>query len=132
MKNSIIIIRGLPGAGKSSFANLIKGEFPVYSIDDYFTDSYGVYHFNHKENYKAYQQCEENVRQAMKNGIEKILVDNVFSISWEMEPYLQLAKEYNYTIYVLTIENYHGEKNKHDINDEQLKKMEAKYKVKLL
>ncbi len=37
---SIILIRGLPGSGKSSLARLLSenGKYPVFSIDDYFMD----------------------------------------------------------------------------------------------
>lgn len=135
MNRSLILLRGLPGSGKSTLADLLSEEkkYPVYSIDSYFTDSVtGEYQFKHQENHLAYKKCEEDTEEAMKNGKEKIFLDNTFTIDWEMEPYFKLAGKYNYRIFVLTVENHHGNQNIHQISDEQIKKMAEKYKVKLI
>ena len=68
----------------------------------------------------------------MKSACEKIFIDNVFSLNWEIEPYFKLASNYNYQVFIVTVENYHSNKNSHSISDEQLQKMADKYKVKLL
>lgn len=129
---SLIIIRGLPGSGKSSLAEILsEGKYPVHSIDDFFTDESGKYFFDHTKNHLAYKQCEARTRESMNSGAKKIFVDNVFSIDWEMEPYFKLASEFDYRIFVLTVEKYHNEKNIHRITEEQIEKMAAKYKVKL-
>jgi hypothetical protein len=68
----------------------------------------------------------------MQSHAIKIFVHNVFSYKWEMEPYFALAQKYNYTVHVITVENYHGNKNTHQISDEQIQKMAEKFKVKLM
>lgn len=68
----------------------------------------------------------------MKESCEKIILDNTFTLEWEMEPYFKLASTYNYKVFVLTVENRHGGKNTHDISDEQLRKMAEKYRVVLM
>lgn len=134
MQLSLIILRGLPGSGKSTLAKLIseEGKYPVYSIDDYFTNEKGEYNFKFDQNHLAYKACESNVMHAMKNALPKIILDNVFSLEWEMEPYFKLAAEHNYAVHVVTVENRHGHKNVHAISDEQVKKMAAKFSVKLI
>jgi predicted kinase len=130
--NSLILLRGLPGSGKSTFAELIseKGRYPVYSIDSFFTNpETGNYSFDFSKNYLAYKNCEEQTLSAMRNGKEKIIVDNTFTIEWEMEPYFKMASEFSYRIFVLTVENRHGNSNIHSISNEQLEKMAARYKV---
>ena len=132
---SLIILRGLPGSGKSSLAALLseKGKHPVFSIDDYFTDpETGKYEFQFDRNHLAYKKCEDDTREAMSKGEEKIFVHNTFTLDWEIEPYLKLAKEFGYELHVVTVENYHGKKNIHHISDEQVRKMAEKYKVKLV
>lgn len=62
----------------------------------------------------------------------KVLVDNTFTLDWEMEPYFKLASKYQYQLHVLTVENYHHSGNIHNVSDDQLQKMAEKYKVKLL
>lgn len=130
---SLIILRGLPGSGKSTLAKILSdGAWPVFAIDDYFTDlTTGEYTFRFAENHLAYKQCQKNTEGAMKEGVEKIFLDNTFTLDWEIEPYFKLAEKYKYTVFVSTVENYHGNKNVHAIDDEQMARMAAKYKVKL-
>lgn len=130
---ALFLLRGLPGSGKTTLANLLseKGKYPVHSIDAYFTDAAGVYNFEFDKNHLAYKQCEEQTLNSIKQGVEKIFIDNTFTIEWELEPYFKLASQHNYQVFVVTIENRHGGKNIHHVSDEQLEKMAAKYKVVL-
>lgn len=131
---SLILIRGLPGSGKTSLAKTLSenGKYPVFSIDDYFTDhESGEYKFDHLSNHLAYAACEEKTKASMEKKQEKIFVDNTFTLEWEMSPYFHLAKEYGYRLYVITVENRHGGKNIHSISQEQIEKMASKYKVML-
>lgn len=133
MQPTLILFRGLPGAGKTTMAKLLaENTWPVFSVDDYFTNvKTGVYHFEFDKNHLAYKACEENCRKAMQQGIQKIFVDNTFTLDWELQTYFNLASEFKYCIFVCTVENYHGQKNTHGISDEQIEKMADKYKVKL-
>jgi predicted kinase len=135
LANTLILIRGLPGAGKSSLAKLLSEDqkYPVFAIDDYFTNKLtGEYCFDFSKNYLAYQQCENLTEQAMSESTPKVFVDNAFTLNWEMEPYFKLANIYNYKLFVVTVEKYHNGSNIHDVTTEQLQKMAEKYKVKLL
>jgi predicted kinase len=129
--HSLIILRGLPGAGKSTLAHILsEDKWPVISIDDFFTDpETGDYRFDFKKNHEAYAQCEARTEEAMKQKREKIFLHNTFTLEWEMEPYFELASKYSYRIFVATVENRHGSGNIHGISEEQLKKMAEKYKV---
>jgi predicted kinase len=131
---NIILLRGLPGSGKTELAALLSedGKYPVYSVDSYFTDpATGEYHFNYLENHIAYSTCEQSARAALARGDEKIFIDNTFTLEWELEPYIRMASEFGYRIHIVTVENRHGGSNVHGVTDEQIKKMADKYHVVL-
>jgi predicted kinase len=135
LSKNLILLRGLPGSGKSTLAKQLseEGKHPFFSVDDYFTNTEtGEYHFEYLNNHLAYKLCEDNVRESMQVQATKIVVHNTFTMDWELEPYFKLASEFSYTLFVLTVENYHSSKNIHGISDEQLQKMAEKYKVKLM
>lgn len=133
-QHALILLRGLPGSGKTTLARVLSenSTYPVFSVDDYFTNEVtGEYVFNFQNNHLAYKQCEALTNDAMQQAIPKIIVHNTFTMDWELEPYFRLAAEYNYQIFVATVENYHGHQNVHEVSEDQLLKMADKYKVKL-
>jgi predicted kinase len=134
-QHSLILLRGLPGSGKSTLALVLSenGKHPVFSIDSYFTHAEtGEYNFEFEKNHLAYTQCEVQTKAKMELGCSKVLVDNTFTMEWEIEPYFKLAAQYNYRVFVITVENRHGGCSIHDIPKEQMEKMAAKYKVQLM
>jgi len=132
-KFNLILLRGLPGSGKSTLAALLAAQqWPVFSVDDFFTDPVtNVYHFRYEDNHLAYKACQNNTEGAMKEKRQLIIVDNTFTLEWELSPYFELASRYQYRVHVLTVENRHGSINSHGVSLEQIEKMAAKYKVQL-
>lgn len=130
---SLFLIRGLPGSGKSTLANSLSenGLYPVFSVDDFFTDEQGKYHFDFRDNHLAYKSCEEKTRSAIVSGVKKVFVANTFTMEWEMEPYFKMALELNYALFIFTVENHHDGNNIHDIPKEQVDRMREKFKLKL-
>lgn len=129
----LIVLRGLPGSGKSTLAAVLSegGKYPVFSVDDYFTDAQGHYDFDFSRNHLAYKQCEERTRAAMQSDSPKIILHNTFTIAWELEVYFRLAQEFSYRVHVVTVENRHGGVNQHGIPDEHIERMKSKYALVL-
>ena len=73
-----------------------------------FTNEKGEYHFRFADNHLAYKHCQERTEQAMKEGIEKVFLDNVFTLDWEIEPYFKLAEKYQYSVFVTTVPGASG------------------------
>lgn len=131
----LILLRGLPGSGKSTLAKVLSedSKYPVHSIDSYFTDpATGEYNFDFSKNHLAYKQCEADTKKSISEGVKKVFVDNTFTMEWELEPYFKMAADFNYTVFVVTVENRHKGHNIHNVSREQLEKMAEKYKVVLL
>ena len=131
-EKALILLRGLPGSGKTSLARLLseEGKYKVHSIDSYFTDAEsGEYSFRYRENHLAYKQCEALTRASLEKKELKVFVDNTFTLEWEIEPYVRMASEFGYKLFVVTVEKRHDGKNSHGVTDEQIEKMASKYKV---
>lgn len=132
---TLVLLRGLPGSGKTTLAQALKhaSACPIFSVDDYFTDpETGRYFFKYQENHLAYKACEQNTRKALEEAVPLVVVHNTFTLDWELEPYFQMARECDYQLHVVTVENYHGNANVHEVAEDQLARMAAKYQVKLL
>ncbi|PJZ47429.1 ATP-binding protein [Leptospira brenneri] len=130
---TLLALRGIPGSGKTSLAKAISitNGAPIFSIDSYFENETGEYNFDYQKNHLAYKECESKTKEALELGVPFVIVDNTFTLKWELEPYIRLANEFEYLFFVVTVENRHGGKNIHQISEEQIEKMKAKYRVVL-
>lgn len=101
----LIVLRGCPGSGKSTYAQRIKSKLKdlfgvsvvICSADDYFTKS-GSYIFDQSKLNKAHEECREQTKRAMRNGIECVIVDNTNTTRRDLKPYIELAKEFEYDV----------------------------------
>lgn len=144
----LIIIRGLPGSGKSTFAQFLFDNLEVdvdaamLAADDYFYDDDGVYNFDANKLHQAHMGCQQSVESNMsvttelckKYGNDSnsvIIVHNTSTTPKEMKPYLELAEKYDYEVTSLIVENRHGNSNVHGVPQEVLDKMKNRFEVKL-
>jgi predicted kinase len=129
MNKILYIVRGLPGSGKSTFAQTLTPNH--WEADMYFINENGEYKFNMDEIKIAHQWCRDAVEDAMGRGLDKIAVSNTFTQVWEIEPYHKLAEQYDYTVFHLIMENRHGGVNTHDVPTEVLYKMNKRFEISL-
>lgn len=127
----IYLIRGLPGAGKSSLADEMAAVFRCewFEADDYFYTPDG-YVFDASKLYKAYSQCLSQTKAAMEEE-RNIIVSNTFTTEKELKPYLNLAAEHEYHVTTLIVEGRHGNPSVHGVPDETMIKMRNRFSVKL-
>jgi len=129
---TLIILRGLPGSGKSTFAKtLVKKDYCHKEADMYFVDGNGDYKFKPDQIKAAHKWCQEEVDNLMRYSHSPIVVSNTFTQEWEMEPYLELAKRYDYRVTSLIVENRHEGVNEHGVPDDVLIKMKDRFEIKL-
>lgn len=130
MDKHLFLLRGLPGAGKSTLAKSIIGLH--VEADMYFVDKDGNYNFDAAQLRNAHDWCRRKVEKWMAELNEpRIIVSNTFTQEWEMKAYMDLAKEHGYTVFSLIVENRHGGVNEHDVPQESLDKMKNRFEVQL-
>ena len=122
----LYLLRGLPGAGKSTLARSIGGSH--MEADKYFMDM-GEYKFDPTKLKEAHAWCQNAVKMYMSSSIEKITVSNTFTQEWEMQPYYDLAEKYGYRVYSLVVENRHGGVNEHGVPEEKLEQMKKRFEI---
>jgi predicted kinase len=124
----LYLLRGLPGAGKSTLAKSIGGHH--IEADMYFMID-GKYMFDATKIKDAHSWCSTSVFGLMSNDKTKIVVSNTFTQEWEMTKYMDLAKDFGYMVYSLIVENRHNGKNAHNVPTHVIDKMNERFELKL-
>lgn len=86
----LVIIRGLPGSGKTTMAKAMVG-FDHFEADQWFERT-GEYKFTASELQLAHQHCFSSTASALKSG-RNVVVSNTFTKKWEMQQYINLARD---------------------------------------
>lgn len=131
MEKALILLRGIPGSGKSTVAELLGGGNSTVVSADMFFEKDGQYNFDMTKLGQAHAWCKGVVEDSMKQGVAKIFVANTFTMDKEINPYINLAKEHDYSVVSLVVENRHGCMNIHGVPEESLKRMEDRFVLKL-
>jgi adenylate kinase family enzyme len=133
----LYIVRGLPGSGKSTFAEALVGsDFLVCEADKYFIVD-GEYKFDGTKIKQAHEWCKNRVETYMKDSLvndqfyREIAVSNTFTQEWEMDAYYKLAEQYGYMVFSIIVENRHGGVNQHGVPTDKLEQMKNRFEVKL-
>lgn len=122
MKPTLILLRGVQGSGKTTFARLIASlcspPAPCFAADDYFYDATGEYKFDVTKLGIAHKQCLTSTIAAMDVATPVVVVHNTFSRASELTPYMKAAEERGYQTIVSVVENRHGNKDVHSVPQE--------------
>jgi predicted kinase len=132
----LILLRGVPGSGKTTLGNVIlftnqSNIQDVLSADNFFINEKEEYVFDFSKLKEAHNDCQVKCAERMRNQFSKIVVANTFTQEWEMEQYFIMAERYNYRIHTVFVENRHGNKNVHNVPDEKIEQMVKRFNVKL-
>ena len=128
MAKKLYIIRGVPGCGKTTFANDICDK--VVSADDYHYDDEGNYNWKPENMQAAHRYSQGKTRSIMETG-KDVAVANTSTTVKEMKPYYKMAEEFGYTVFSIIVENRHGGENTHNVPEATLEAMEKRFDVKL-
>lgn len=131
--NTLYLIRGLPGSGKSSFAaELWNTGFVdvMLEADHYFTMETGVYKFDSSKLMDAHYWCQCEVHSHLKAG-KNVAVSNTSTTEKEVDVYREIAENCGAQLVSLIVENRHGNKSIHDVPAETVQRMKNRFSVKL-
>lgn len=122
----LIIVRGVPGSGKSTFAEKIVKAIPDsahYESDTFFMRG-GKYVWKPELAFVAHRICEEKTAKSLDKR-KVTVVSNTFTRESELKNYFTLAAEKNTKVIVFRMENSFT--NVHGVPDETLKKMKLRF-----
>jgi predicted kinase len=90
----LLIVRGLPGSGKTTVAKSVLCDTGGYmfSADDYFVGEDGVYRFDRFKLPAAHAACQSLAYCHLAEG-QNVIVHNTFTEGWEATPYVNMAND---------------------------------------
>lgn len=127
MNNTLYLVRGLPGSGKSTFVeNTISVGYELhYEADMYFMKN-GVYQFDAERLRDAYRWCQESVFVALNCG-KSVWVSNTFTTLSEMRSYMRMAEDCNAQLHVFRCAGNYG--SVHNVPPETMEKMRNRFQL---
>jgi len=117
----LIITKGLPGAGKSTWLRTQVPDAVVCSADDFFMVD-GKYQYDRTKIDEAHRYCADRFEAALKAGEPLIALDNTNLRNAHLQPYIAQAQVYGYEIEIHTFRisidasaarNSHGVPHRH-------------------
>ncbi|KAM7326345.1 hypothetical protein ACRRTK_014823 [Alexandromys fortis] len=96
----LVLLRGLPGSGKSYLARTLQEDNPggvILSTDDYFYIN-GQYQFDVKYLGEAHEWNQNRAKEAFEKKVSPVIIDNTNLQAWEMKPYVALSQKHKYKV----------------------------------
>jgi predicted kinase len=122
MRQNFILIRGLPGSGKSTIAKSIANH-EHFETDAYFVKD-GTYQFDITKLKEAHEWTQVQVWKALLEG-KSVIVSNTFTKKWEVEPYLKMAESLKIVPTIITATgNY---QNIHNVPEDIIQRMKDRW-----
>jgi predicted kinase len=125
----MILIRGLPGSGKSTTARrMLQHSYDLHvEADQYFMQT-GKYEFDADKLGTAHAWCQYRTREWLTSSSteqRRVIVSNTFTTIRELQPYFEMAKELNIVPTVILCQNRF--QSIHSVPEATILKMAARF-----
>ena len=96
----LVIVRGIPGSGKSTIAKKLFPKYLHCEADQYFEGIDGGYNWKASEVPNAHAWCQSSAMEGLSLGMD-VIVTNTFVRKQDMKPYLDMAEKFNAEVTVI-------------------------------
>jgi predicted kinase len=127
---TVTILRGISGAGKSTYTKANHPNAFVCSADNYFIGQDGVYRFDGRALGKAHDWCKQQFLNALQTSVDDIVVDNTNTTMRELKYYFDTAQDYGYGIEVVRLvvdPKIAAARNLHGVPAEKVQQMQDRF-----
>ncbi len=126
--NLLILIRGLPGSGKSTIAQHLTQY--VIDDDDFYTKDDGTYNFTCDMIEPCHAWMLSYCEYLMSTGGDISITSPLIS-EVRINRFMDLANKYSYEFHSIIKENRHIGTSIHNVPDDQLNEMKRKFDIRL-
>jgi tRNA uridine 5-carbamoylmethylation protein Kti12 len=139
---TLIIIRGIPGSGKTSIAHRIVdsmcfrsdcgdevADFVWCEADQFFME-HGEYHYVAHLVPTAHEWCQRKVHAAMKRGTATVIVSNTGTVRSRLQVYHDLAREFGYQVQQIVVFGNFG--TVHKVPEDSMEKFREQLRSSLI
>jgi predicted kinase len=127
---TLILVRGIPGAGKTTFATELLSGAIMVEADMFFSTAQG-YHYDPELIGAAHAWCQDTARQALSQTERDVVVSNTSTTEKEIKVYKDMADELGIRFISIIVENRHSNESIHNVPQEVIEKMRNRFSVKL-
>ena len=128
-QKTVTILRGISGAGKSTYTAKHFSDAVVCSADHYFGRD-GSYKFDPTKLGKAHNWCFEVFEAACASGRLSIVLDNTNTMLKEFKRYIDVAKTRGYKVNVIRLvvdPKVAAKRNVHGVPAEKVQQMQDRF-----
>ena len=121
---SMILVRGLPGSGKSTIAKNLIGFYMHVEADMFWINDQGEYEFDPKRIGEAHTWCQNRTYELLAAGFN-VVVSNTFTTKKEMRYYFEMARDFDCVPQIVLCQGQYG--SIHNVPQEALDRMAARF-----
>jgi predicted kinase len=131
------IMRGLPGSGKSTVADILASASGCRDAIIHSTDNYhivnGKYKFNREMLWEYHERNLKAFEESCKKSKKVVICDNTNILKVYYSRYVRIAKKYGYRIFTITVGNFNAsecwKRNCHKVPLKVIRSMKRNFKL---